>query len=318
MIYGGSGSTKTSQLYHIVKMIHKQTRKKFRLIHSDGGGYAPFVDSGMIDNGIVEVFDFSSRKSALADFRRLGEGYWPRWVKDGKLYSKQVDGSEEYFRTEDVCRTTPQEWEQIGGYVIDGITSTAEVLKNHCSDQTEGVGFKESWKYEEDGYTFTGLQMGHYNIVQKEIHSRLTKGFETLPISWLVCSALVGKGEDKQNRETIYGPQIVGNASTPQVPAWFMDCLHLEKMKYDDIPTKLKKDAKGESKEGMVAWFTSHTDSNTQVPYLCKARIMPEMYPKLLEYFPYGFVPLGYKQGIDLYFQVLELLRKEHLKEMKQ
>jgi hypothetical protein len=84
-----------------------------------------------------------------------------------------------------------------------------------------------------------------------------------------------------------------------------MDCLHLDKTKWHD-------DKSGSDKEQMVAWFVRHDDTQTGVPYLCKARVMPEMYPKLLEAFPYGFVPLGYKHGVDLYFRVLEKLRKEN------
>lgn len=311
MIYGPSGSTKTSQLYHAAKYIHRITGgKKLRLIHSDPGGYAPFEDSGMIERGEVEVYNYGASQYALADFRRLSMGYWPKLVRGNNAYPlSDRDGGEIYFKSEDVCKT--QNWDEVGGYLIDGISSIGEVLKNHCSDQDEGVGFKPSWKYEEDGYTITGLQEGHYGLVQKEIHSRFIKGFSNLPIPWLLVTALVGKGEDKQRRETVYGPQIVGNAATPQAPTWFGDCIHLELAKYRQVPSKLAPEVEDKEVEKMVAWFTQHNDSNTGITYLCKPRLLPEQYPKLLEYFPYGFVPLGYRQGIDLYFAVLEKLRKE-------
>lgn len=294
MLYGASGSTKTTQLYFLARYIHRLTGKKIRMIHGDPGGYAPFVDSGMIDRGEVEVFDFSFREKALADIRRLSEGYWPRYTTDGK----------EYFKTCEDCSTTNEEWQGIAGYFIESMTSIGELLKTHCSNQTEGVGFKESWKYEEDGYTITGLQPGHYDLIQKEIYSRHTQGFNSLPIQYLVWTALVGKGEDKQNRETVYGPQIVGNATTARVPTWFMECLHLSK-------EVIKDDKTGQVSDRMVAWFTQHRDGQTEVPYLCKPRIAPELYPKLIEYFPYGFVPLGFKAGIDKYFMVMDRLRKE-------
>lgn len=305
MVYGISGGTKTSQVYHVVKYILKMNPgKKFRMISSDGGGWAPFSDSGMIDRGEVEIFDYSNRQHALADLRRLSSGYWPRVMTNG----------EEYFKSTQECMTTVEEWGKIAGYIIEGMTSTAEALKAHISNQTEGVGFKESWKYEEDGYTATGLQMGHYGIVQKEVYERHIKGFNTLPIPWLLYTALVGKGEDKQNRETVYGPQLVGSASTPASPAWFMDVLHLSREKWSgDASPKLKLFNSGNGEhEGMVAWFAPHNDVTTGIPYLVKARIMPELFPRLLEYFPSGFVPLGYKNGLDAYFMVLEKLRKEN------
>jgi hypothetical protein len=299
MVYAPSGYTKTSQMYFMAKYIRETTGKIVRLIHSDPGGYAPFVDSGMIARGEIQVIDYSNRQFALADFRRLSMGYWPRLTTTG----------EEYFASVPECMTTPAEWGTIGGYIIDGISAVGELLKNHCSDQDEGVGFKPAWKYVEDGITITGLQEGHYGLVQKEIHSRHTKGFASLPIPWLCYTALLGKGEDKQKRETVYGPQIVGNASTPQAPSWFWHCLHLSKERYLDKT--------GKETEGMVAWFIGHNDPNTQVPYLCKCTILPDIYPKLLECFPYGFVPLGYDKGIDVYFKVLDVLRKKYLGENK-
>jgi hypothetical protein len=294
MMYGVSGSTKTSQCYHLAKYIlslPENQGKRIRMIHSDGGGYAPFQDSGMIDRGEIEVFDYSYREYALSDFRKLSQGYWPRKTKDGQ----------EYFQKVDACKTTAEEWNRIAGYIIEGMSSCGEVLKTHCSNQREGVGFKESIHYEEDGEHISGLAQGHYNLIQKEIYSSHMKGFNNLPVPWLIYTSLLGKGEDKQNHETVYGPQVVGNATTAQAPAWFMDCLHLDKAKWADA---------GGEKEGMVAWFTRHEDG-TGVPFLCKARVMPELYPELLRRFPFGFVPLGFKHGVDLYFRVLAKLKEE-------
>ena len=295
VIYGVSGTTKTSQAYHLVKWILAKPENKgkyFRVIHSDGGGWAPFDDSGMVERKEVRIFDFGAlRSGVLSRFRWLAEGYWPRYTKSGELF----------FQKTDQCKTTEEQWGQCAGYLIEGIESTCEALKNHCSDQTEGIGFKESWKYEEDGETIVGLQQGHYGIVQKEFHKAHHKGFNCLPIPWLIYTSKLGKGEDKERRETVYGPQIVGNAVTSSSPGWFMDVIHMSKEKY--------KNSKGEDVEGMVAWFMQHNDHETEVPYLCKARVMPEIFPKLMQQFPYGFVPMGFKRGIDVYFETLERLK---------
>lgn len=309
MMYGISGCSKTSQLHNMAKYIHRKTGKKLRLIHSDPGGYAPFIDSGIIDQGIVDVFDYSSRKHSLADLRRLSEGYWPRWMTpNGKECRRQFEpGLVEFFNNSDVCKTAPDEWEQIAGYLVDSLASMGEVLKAHCSDQEEGVGFKPAWKYVEEDYTLTGLQEAHYGLAQKELYNRHTKGFNNLPIDWLIYTSLVGKGEDKKgNRETVFGPQVVGNAETPKAPTWFMDCLHIAEETYmhkvngTDVQTT-----------GLVAWFIKHLDPNG-TPFLAKARILGELMPKLLAIFPYGFVPLTYERGIETYFIVLENLRKKY------
>jgi hypothetical protein len=303
-LYGTSGTTKTSQSYHLIKWILSKPEnqgKHFRALYSDGGGWAPFDDSGMVKRGEIDIFDFGSLNvGVLARFRWLSQGYWPKWAKDGKAYPKQIEGSTLYFQKEDVCKTTDAEWGKIAGYLIEGIESTCEALKDHCSDQTEGVGFKESWRYEEEGETIVGLQQGHYGIIQKEFHKAHQRGFNCLPIPWLIYTSKLGKGEDKERRETVYGPQIVGNAVTSSSPGWFMDVLHLS--------AKETYQKEGKEIEGMVAWFTQHKDAQTEIPYLCKARCLPELYPELLKQFPYGFVPLGFKTGVENYFKTLERL----------
>lgn len=293
MVYGASGTTKTTQCYHIVKWVLSKPgneKKRFRVLHSDGGGYAPFEDSGMIERKQVELFDFSTTKSALRDFRYLQQGYWPRKVKGGGVY----------FRKDEKCLT--QDWENIAGYIVEGITSTAEVLKTYCSNREEGVGFKESIHFEDDGEHISGLTQGHYDLIQKEIFSAHTTGFKTLPVDWLIYTGLLGKGEDKQRRETVFGPQVVGNALTPRVPSWFMDCFHMDTATWKMGDTE---------KSGLVAWFTTHADLTTQIPCLAKTSVLPQVYAELLKAFPYGFIPIGLSRGLDLYYEKLEEMKEK-------
>lgn len=301
MMYGISGSTKTSQAYHLAsKILAENPGKRFRMIYSDGGGWFPFEESGMIERGEVEVYDFGASKYPFDDYRRLSDGYWPRMDNSGKMQFKK---SPEF-------KTTDEQWKDIIGYIIEGMGSTAEVIKAFISNQTEGFGFKESWKYvSEDGDTVLGLQTGHYGIVQREMHERHVTGFNCLPIKWLIYTSLLGKGEDKKNgNETVYGPQVAGNASTPMVPSWFMDCLHLSKERYrtEEIVDGVKTE---KEVEGMVAWFQRHEDNNG-TPCLAKARCMPEKYPELLKWFPHGFVPLSHNAGIKNYYKVLDHISK--------
>lgn len=315
MLYSDSGDTKTTQAYFLIKSIYKRTGKKFRIILSDGGGISPFTDSGMVGTA-VDVMNFSSRERVLADLRKLSLGYWPRWVKDNKAYPNYIEGSQEYFTREPVCMTTPEEWKQIGGYLIEGMTSTGEVLKAHCANQDANnkIGFKGSFNYEEEGFVFGGVDKGHYNIIQKEVYDRHLKGFCNLPMEWLIWTALTGKGEDRE-RTTIFGPQLVGNAMTYQIPSWFHHCFHISKERYIDVPSKLNgHKGTGQETEGLVIWFTKHTNGQEGVPYLAKTRILPELIPKLMEYCPYGFLPVTYTYGLDLFFKLLEKINADYKK----
>jgi len=300
MIYASSGGTKTTQLYFLAKYIYETTGKKIKMVHSSLGGYTPFVDSGMIARGEVEVFEFKNRVTWLADYRRLSMGYWPR---------RKTDGTE-FFETHEACKISDAEWAQTGGYFFDDLTSVCEALKSHCSNQEGNLGLKESFVHEEGGFTFRGINdFRLYNIVQEKVLERLG-AFTNFPVDYVVFSALVGKGEDKQSRETVYGPQLVGNAATYRLPSMFnAGCFHLSKEKY--------KDKSGSDVEGRVAWFVEHNDGTTGVPYLCNSRLTPELVPELLKYFPYGFVPLGYTKGLDMFFRVVDKLKRDYVSKGK-
>ena len=297
LFYGESGSTKTSQTYHLAKWIYKKTGLVGRMLGSNASDNAPFEDSGLIEKGVVDFFDISNRQMALADMRKLSEGYWPKDTKEGGK------GSKDYFAKVDACMTTPAEWKKIGFYIIEGTSGIAALLLNHIRQQDEGVGFKHSFKYEEEGYIIGGLQEGHYGLVQQEMYKLIVQGFASLPVKYIIMTGLVGKGEDKLKNETVYGPKAAGKATTAEIPSWFMDCIHLdtviETVTNDKYPD-------GVQVERRVAWIQKHPDKDTGINYLAKIRMMPELYPEVMKVFPEGYVRLGFKKGIDLLYETID------------
>lgn len=298
IIYGDSGSTKTTQAYHLARFLNQTKGIKFRMIGANASDSSPFEDSGMLEKGIVDFFDISNRTLALADMRRLAEGFWPRDIKDAPK------GSKGYFKTDEACKTTDKQWEQVGGYIVEGTTGIASLLLNHIRNQQEGVGFKHSYSYEEDGYNIGGLQEGHYGLVQQEMYKIIVQGFSCLPIKYLIFTGLVSKGETRQ-KETVYGPKGAGSATTFEIPSWFMDCWHLD--------TVTVQNEAGQSLEQKVAWFTKHHDEQNGIPYLAKVRMLPEIYPKMVEKYPNGFCKLGFKRGLDKFYEDLEGVSKEFM-----
>lgn len=295
LIYGESGETKTTQLYFLAKYIQEKTNnKKIRLISGDGGGSTPFLDSGMVDSKQVDLFDFSIRTTALADCKRLAEGYWPRDVKtkDGKIIKNG------YFKSDDKCVTTPEQFAGIGAYFIEGFTSIGKLLLSHCSKQEEGVGFKHSYKYEEDGYVIGGLQEGHYGLVQKQLYEMHVQGFNTLPVDYVIWTALVGKGDNKRTKETTYGPLICGNAPTGEAPQWFGDTWYL---RGEDENTE-----EGKIVHRKYGHFSKMYDPETNVPYPAKVRCLPELLPKVYENFPGGKVRLEFDKGLDKFYRKMD------------
>ncbi len=303
LLYGESGTSKTTQLYFLVKHYLEKWRKqgkekRFRLIRADGGGYAPFQDSGMIERGEVEVFDITSREHAFADIHRLGCGYWPRKARDKQ--GREVL----YFKSDEKCIT--RDWGKIGGYLIEGATSISSCLLNHLRNQDPSVYFskdskmgqlKGSFVFKDDDYETMGGQESHYGMVQSEMYQIIVQEFGSLPVEVIVWTALVGSTEDKRRGVTLQGPQLAGNKRTSEMPAWFMDTYHLS----DEI----LQGEDGKKRMAKVAWFVQHSDA-AGVPFLCKPRVLPEKFPKLLESFPNGFCELGYEKGINKLIEVVE------------
>ena len=82
MVYGESGSTKTSQCMFIAKYIYEEFGLVTDWISSDGGGWKPVEDQGMIEVGVVNALDITGRRYILADSRKLMQGWWPQVVRN--------------------------------------------------------------------------------------------------------------------------------------------------------------------------------------------------------------------------------------------
>jgi hypothetical protein len=279
--YGDSGSTKTSQIYHFAKYIYAKTGKITRLISADGGGYAPIQDGGLIDLGIVQVCELKTSAKYFADVHRLADGFWP--TPDGVLNSSEQ------------CRT--KDWSKIGVVAIEGITSISRGLLNYVSNYRMPSGeraYKSPFEIEEEGYEVAGTDRGHYGIVHTVLHELIVRKFSLLPVDYVIFTSLVGRGESKVNRESIYGPRAVGEALTSELPTWVQDCVHLTR-----------------TPQGVLAWYQSHPDNDTGVDYLAKIRLVPELYPEFVDAYPNGYVPLGFKNGIAiLYHKISQLSMK--------
>jgi hypothetical protein len=295
LIYGDSGETKTTQCYFLAKYIYEKYGLRGRIIGSNASDNAPYEQSGLIEKGVVDYFDISNREMALADLRKLSEGYWARDTKAGGK------GAKDYFQKNDKCLTTKEEWDKIGFYIIEGITGVSSLLMNHCRSQNEGVGFKHSYKYEEEGYVIGGLSEGHYSLVQQELYKIIVQGFACLPVKFIIWTALVGKGEDR-TKETVYGPKGAGTANTYIIPSWFMDCWHLAS---ERVMVKVN-DNESREAEIKVAWFIRHPDKNTGIDYPAKVRVMPEILPEIFNKFEKGYVRLKYKEGLDVFYREMD------------
>lgn len=305
MLYGESGSTKTTQAMFIAKWIYEKYGLLTRWITADGGGYKPVQDAGLEELGIVKVLDITGRKHILADARKLIRGWWP-----------QVVVNESGQRVRRMSPISAEEAKKIGCYVAEGTTSFSTAFKLHISRNAPGMGSQgRSWTYEEDGEIFGGISQSHYGAIQTFIYemmqtlrslpNTLDKEAVRMPnLKVVVWTGLVGKGEAK-NTITKYGPQIAGTAVTTECPQWLGDCLHLHK--FSEVTTEEGTNIQS-VRNNPVAFFLEHPDPETGINYLAKPRVAPSSYPLLLKVYPGGYVALTPEVGIEHYLKTLDKL----------
>lgn len=321
-LYAPSGDSKTSQAVFVARYIKRKYGKRTRLVSSDGGGWAPVEDEGLIRtnsnrNGIVDVFNMTNREYYLADWRRLAKGYWPKVTLENGVPVRNF------------VLTTPAEWANIGCYFIEGLTSVGSGFISHISKQDNTDKDKKVMYsapgYDEDGEHFGATDQGHVGMVQNELFN-LTQQFATLPVELVVWTAHIGQTTEKSLRKMgleisdispTLGPQLSGNAKTAEAPSWFSDCLHLQAYTEETTVEKVGGGTTKIETKRIFAFFQKHRDELTGATYLAKSSTGPSLTPKLLRRFPGACVPLTYTKGIDLYLETLDELKAERMREQQ-
>lgn len=265
VIYGPTGSRKTSQLRDFAKYVYEMTGKKTRMISMDGGGYGTAQD--VIDAGILEVWRVVEEEKPLAMLQHASLGKWPKTLKDGAR----------------VGNALASDMKDCGAYAVEGWFSIANAVMRYLVGKGQKINEDVVSKFTEDSdfgqLSFGAPSRGHYGFAQNCILD-LIRNFSGLGRSRIIYTSLEGKGEDKMTKALSYGPATAGGAITAAIPQYVGDCLHFEDFQVD---IGADPDNKGQklTDTQVRAWFTSHPDSQTGVMWPAKARVIP---PKVEEF----------------------------------
>jgi len=294
VIYGSTGSYKTTAAKHFAHYIAKRTGKATLLLSADGGGWAPCQPE--IDAGMICAYRISPR-GVPQTLRKVGQGYWP-------------DPDNNF------C---PVDYEKFGGIVVEGWTSIAVALLRYLSENGIDIGGESRAKLgtftarvnvegSEISEKFWSTTRGDYGEMPKQLNS-FTLNLTSLPYEYVLFTALDKVGED-DTRSTIGGPDIPGKQSLYSAPQWVGDCIHAQ-----DYQTKRLvkvKDVEMEVVETLVRYhFVSHTDPVTGIKYHCKPRVTPEKVTALYKIFPGGFFEPTPEHGFDTYLEALDELNAQ-------
>lgn len=200
VIYGPSGSFKTSQVKWFSRYIARKTGKATLLLSTDGGGWEPCRPE--VDAGMIHAYKCDSATVPLPILQLISKGYWPH----------NVDGRADF---------RPINWDEIGGMAIEGWTSISQVIMRYLPASGISVGGEDRNKlggWEQDvqvsdangaaqhmKLNFRSNTRGDFGFVQSQLYSLVTN-FNCLPCEYVLYTALEAKAED-DDRSTIYGLQ---------------------------------------------------------------------------------------------------------------
>lgn len=283
LVYGVSGSGKTTQVQELAKYVNRKTGKKVRLVSMSGGGWTSILPA--VNAGIVVPTYIRGRSFPVETLDKVTKGWWPADPEDPTSplipIEKQAD------------------WKDVGGVAYDSMTEGCSWIMSYITNAEAAGSIKISaqpMKFKDGETNYGSPSMAHYGNVQQRIddfvvNSKALRGIYTM---W---TALELKSTDDNSRLPLYGPDVSGKAKTAIASAWFDNTLHL----YMTGAGGLKK---GPSIRRL--YLSTHFEDD-QIPFVAKNR--GHYYAPLPEFLD------GENCSLDKFLQLLE---ESHEKATKQ
>lgn len=246
LVYGKSGSGKTTWWLKLARHIYKTEGKKTRCYHGMGGEetISAAIDQGEIPEEAIDVFDYTVRPFPLETSRFCCQGYWPEGNGPMRL-------------------AIPP---NVGFFVFEGLTQMA----NYIMGSTEGgladlgakgnkLGQDSPFQIKQGTTTFGGNPPSHFGIAQRYILDFIEES-RRLP-GWVLWTAHERDAEDKETQEKLVGPDVAGKALTSKIGGSFGNTIHLDSA---SKKVDVKDPTSGKTISKLVnerrAYFTEHFD----------------------------------------------------------
>lgn len=275
VIYGPTGTRKTTQVGEFAKHIYAKTGKITRLISMDGGGWGPIQD--LINAGIIEAWRMVEEANPKVALIKASKGAWPKKLVNGlrgdSLVSEPTSLQRKDF-LKDVGAFAIESWASISRAIIrDTVTKGTKISEDVVGRFTEETDMGSE--------TFGAPGKSHYGFTQN-ILLDIIRNFSALPVERVLYTSIEAKGEDKILGKLEYGPMAAGSAITAIIPTYVGDCLHfedfLEEKGIDPNNPKQKL-----VEPGVRVWFTNHPDPQTGVVWPAKPRIVGSKFHEFRE-----------------------------------
>jgi len=208
LVYGKTGSTKTTQLRNIALRLRELYQKRgienpeFRYIGADSG-WGPaddIVKSPENPGGFVEAMDISIFRNPFGVLNAIGDGRWLVLKEDPKTKEKRWEFSKETRLPDNLC-----------GYLMEGLNTIADAcLQDHITHNRKlGESLSSNvvvYAPVEGGtqapYTLGAAAQSHYGQVQRFLLTDLLPKMKSLKrmdgssLPWLIMTAHEAEGSD--------------------------------------------------------------------------------------------------------------------------
>lgn len=202
LLYGRTGSGKSSQIGELTEHVKRTYNKHTRLYTSDRGGTDPIRPHA--DLGLVEIVERGTTDPFV---------FWNKAVRG---YVRDAQG-----------KWVPGKNDNIGLFAFEGLTPfgddiMAAMIKKAAEGVSIGGGANISFAATGDGESvkISGSNMAMYGVAQARITEEVWESFR-LPGEYILWTASVSKEEDPNATGKVLGPAVVGKALTTEVPRWF-------------------------------------------------------------------------------------------------
>lgn len=278
LVYGKSGSGKTTWWMRLAEHIYHTKGLKTRLYLGDGG-LETVSAAGLIEAGIVEVMEYNLWDNPFETCQRIAEGAWPEDTLNPKSKWKIEKPTELYKR--------------YGMMVYEGLSVMADYLMGdmpgglaHRMAHGQSLNNDESFRFDDGSVKVGGNARTHYSTAQRRIehYIRVSKGFP----GWVQWTAHERQAQDTDTKVIEFGPDVAGKALTTKIGASFGNTIHLHPV---TTKKKVRDTVTGQDVETQTITYRAYTrkhydpDKTTFAPYYANNRMAYTQTASMPEYF---------------------------------
>lgn len=275
LVYGRSGIGKTRWWLKLAEWMYAQHGLKTRCYMGDGG-FLTVYNSGLVEDGIVEMCHYSERPHPFETSQLCCRGFWPANVDDSTspLVAPTVDSLTPY-----------------GLFVFEGLTAMGNYIMGHkagglAEQSSRGVKIGQDAPYmiKDGGMVFGGNPLAHFGVAQGHMLHRIQES-AGLP-GWVLWTSHQRDAEDAETAEKFVGPDCCGKALTSKIGGHFGNTIHLDSA---SRRVKKKDGVTGKEVDSVIDEYRAYTrthldpDGQTFKKYYANNRCWtPEVMPEYI------------------------------------